>query len=90
MKKVDKRVKILFVFRVLLWIIAAGATIYWIYWSFHLYTIGIHIVNDYATVMRPILYKSVAVSAVAILISFKLHAISEKIKKEGEEQDGRV
>lgn len=79
-----KTVKILFGIRVCLWAVAAGFTIHWIYWSFHLYEIGIHIVEDYGKALRPILYKDLIVSVICVLISFKLRSISDKIKKQEE------
>ncbi|MCQ2540269.1 MAG: hypothetical protein MJ114_07470 [Acetatifactor sp.] len=77
----EKMVKILFGIRALCWTIAAGATVYWIYWSFKFYEMGFENEHDYASHLRPLFYKALAVTAVVILISFGLRSISDKLKK---------
>ena len=76
----DKKIKIFFCIRVVLWIIALGATIYWIYWSFHIYALGIIDEHAYAVMFRPIFAKSLLVSVVAIGVSFILRITSDRIK----------
>ena len=74
-------VKILLGIRMILWAVAAGATAYWIYWSMHLYTLGFENEHEYATALRPILSKGLLISVAAILLSFLLRSVSDKIKK---------
>lgn len=52
-----KKRKIMFICRVVLWVVALVATIYWIYWSFHLYTLGYVDEHEYAVAFRPIFIK---------------------------------
>lgn len=80
MKIDDKKIKIMFVCRVVLWIVALSATVYWIYWSFHLYTLGYMDEHEYAVAFRPIFGKALLVSILAIGISFVLRIISDKSK----------
>ena len=77
----DRIVKIIFGIRIVLWMVAAGATAYWIYWSMHLYTLGFENEHEYAAALRPILSKGLLISVAAILVSFLLRSISDKIKK---------
>ena len=81
MIQLEKRVKIIFGCRVILWIIALAVTIHWIRYSFKLYEMGIYDVHEYATYMRPVLYKGLIISVACICISFLLRAISDRIKK---------
>lgn len=80
MKIDDKKIKIMFVCRVVLWIVSLVATVYWIYWSFHLYTLGYMDEHEYAVAFRPIFGKSLLASILAIGISFVLRIISDKSK----------
>lgn len=82
-RNTDKIVKVLFGIRIVLWVIALAATIYWIYWSFYIYETGIHLVEDYAKAFRPIFGKSLLVTIISILVSFLLRHISDKLKKSG-------
>lgn len=77
----DKIVRILFIIRIILWIIAAAATYYWISWSFKLYKMGIFDVHEYSGYLRPILAKGLLIAAVSICLSFILRSISDKVKK---------
>ena len=77
----NKIVRILFIIRVILWIIAAAATYYWISWSFKLYGIGIDDLHEYSSYLRPILAKGLLIAAVSICLSFILRSISDKLKK---------
>lgn len=76
----EKTRKILFVIRICLWIIALVATIYWIYWSFKLYTMGYVDEHQYALMFRPIFAKGLFTSLIAVGISFILRRISDYIK----------
>lgn len=80
MEKRERAVKGIFIIRIILWIIALCATIYWIYWSFKLYTMGIYNEYEYAAHLRPIFAKGIFVSVSAVIISFILRSVSDKIK----------
>lgn len=73
-------IKKLFYCRICLWVIALVSTIYWMYWSFHLYTLGYEDEHTYATMLRPIFTKALLLSLVAIGISFILRKKSDNIK----------
>lgn len=77
----NKIVRILFIIRIVLWIIAAAATYYWISWSFKLYNMGIFDVYEYSGYLRPILTKGLIIAAVSICLSLILRTISDKLKK---------
>lgn len=72
--------KKLFYCRICLWVVALVATIYWIYWSFHLYTLGYYDEHAYAAMLRPIFSKALLISLIAVGISFILRRISDNIK----------
>ena len=78
---VNKKVRTLFAIRVCLWIVALVSTIYWINYSIQLHKQGIFAPDVYSPLMRPVLYTCLAISIVAVCISFVLHAMSNKIKK---------
>lgn len=80
-KETDRRVFTLFCFRILMWITALCANIYWIYWHFHLYAMEIFDVHEYAALFRFRFYNALIVAFIAIIISFILRAISDSIKK---------
>ena len=73
-------VKRLFYCRICLWAIAVAATVYWIYWSFHLYTLGYMDEHEYAVVFRPIFSKGLFISLGAVCVSFVLRRISDYVK----------
>lgn len=75
-----KKIKKIFIARVCLWIVALAATVYWAYWSFHLYAIGVHDVHEYAEIFRPKFAVSLLISVAAIGVSFILRSISDKLK----------
>jgi len=75
-----KKRKIMFMCRVVLWVVALAATIYWIYWSFHLYTLGYVDEHEYAVAFRPIFIKGLFTSLVAVGISFILRIKSDHLK----------
>lgn len=76
-----KKVKSIFICRIFLWLVAFISTVYWIYWSFHLYTLGYADEHEYAVVFRPIFAKGLFISLGAICLSFILRSISDSIKK---------
>ena len=83
-EKNNTMIRILFVTRIFLWIVAVGSTIYWIAYSMKLHANGIYAPEEYSPLMRPVLYSCVGIAVAAICISFVLHSISAKLKKEAE------
>lgn len=82
MEKWEKTVRILWIARIILWIIAGGATIYWIVMSFRMYDIlGTYDVYYYGQAFRPIFYTALLISFACVGVSFILRSISDKIKK---------
>ena len=79
-KNTKRRVLILFILRVCLWIAALGSTAYWIYYSVRLHMDGIFAPEQYSPMLRPVLYTCLIIAIVAICMSFVLHAVSNKIK----------
>lgn len=80
-KKTKTQITILFLCRLFLWIVAFGATVYWVRFSIQLHENGIFDPHEYATALRPVLYTCVIISVVAVVISFVLYARSAKLKK---------
>lgn len=80
--ELKKKVRTLFIFRAILWTIAAGVTVYWIVKSFMIYIEGVDGVHDYATIFRPILYTCLIISAGCVALSFYLRHISDGYKKQ--------
>lgn len=76
----EKTRRIMFIIRICLWIIALSATVYWIYWSFKLYTMGFLDEHEYAVAFRPIFAKGLFTSLIAVGISFIFRRISDNIK----------
>ncbi len=76
------QIKVLFGFRVFLWIVAFLLTAYWMWYSDHLYKKEIFDPYEYAALMRPVLYPCIGFAIIAIAVSFALYALSKKIKKE--------
>lgn len=85
-KKVNSKVLTIFVIRVCLWIVALVSTIYWIWFSFNLYSQGIFTPEEYSPRMRPVLYTCLAIAIAVVCISFALRAWAVRIKKQ-EEKD---
>ena len=77
----EKAVKIILGIRAVLWSLATIFTIHWIYWSFKLYDQGTFDPHDYATALRPIMYKDLIITFVIICLSFLLRHVSDTIKK---------
>lgn len=80
--KNQEKIKKLFYCRIVLWVIALAETIYWMYWSFHLYTLGYEDEHAYATVFRPLFYKALIITLIVLGISFILRFKSDKLKDE--------
>ncbi len=76
-----RSVKVLFCIRIALWISALVLTLHWVYVSFDLYAKGIFDPHEYATILRPILYRDFLASLACVIISFILRGISDKIKE---------
>ena len=68
----------IFICRICLWIVALLATIYWIYYSIKLHREGIFDPAEYSTLLRPVLYTCLAISILAICVSFALRAYSKR------------
>ena len=77
----NKVIRILFIIRIILWIIATAATFYWIVWSFKLYNMGIFDVYEYAQYFRPIFGRGLLIAIVSICLSLILRSISDRLKK---------
>ena len=80
-KKAKIQIKIIFVIRVLLWLVALLATVNWIIYSVKLYADGIVIPEQYSPLLRPVLYRGVIVAVLSIATSFALYALAKYIKK---------
>ena len=78
--KEEKTVKILFAVRVILWAVALGSTVYWIWYSFDLMGSGIFDPYEYAGLLRPVLYPCLCIAIVAVCISFALYRKSKELK----------
>lgn len=81
-----QKIKVLFGCRICLWVTALIATVYWIYWSFHIYSFGVMDEHEYAVLFRPIFAKALLVSVGAIVLSFILRSISDHIKANDKKQ----
>ena len=81
MKNTSDKIKILFIIRVCLWIVAFASTVYWIYYSFKLHLDGVFEYHTYATMLRPVLYPCLLISVSAVCLSFALYAVSKSWKK---------
>lgn len=77
-------VRLLFVIRVCLWLIALSSTLYWMHLSNDLYKRGIFDPLEFSKYFRPVFYPCVITAFVAIGISFALFAISKHIKKKND------
>ncbi len=84
MKTAKTQIIVIFVIRVMLWITALVSTVYWIRFSFKLTMDGIFAPEEYAPILRPVLYRCVIIAVVAIAISFALYALSKHIKKQND------
>ena len=71
----------MFIIRIILWIVAAAATYYWISWSFKLYNMGIYDVHEYSGYLRPVFAKGLIIAVGCICLSLILRKISDTLKK---------
>ncbi len=83
-KKVKTQIIIIFVCRIILWVIALASTVYWIRYSFQLTMNEIYEPEEYAPLLRPVLYTCVIIAVVAIALSFALYALAKHIKKKND------
>lgn len=82
LEKWEKTVRALWIARIVLWVIAGGATVYWVVMSFRMYDIlGTYDVYEYGQAFRPIFYTALLISFACVGVSFILRSISDKIKK---------
>lgn len=81
MEKAKKTIKIIFGIRILLWIVAFIATMYWAVWSFKIYAMGIYDAYEYAAMLRPVITKGLIISVVCIVVCFVLRHISDTLKQ---------
>ena len=82
-ERTDIQIRLLFVTRICLWIVALAATVYWIWYSIKLHIEGIFDYHTYAALLRPVLYPCLMVSVAAVCISFALYAVSRKLRDRG-------
>lgn len=80
-KKAKKQILVLLIVRICLWAVALGFTVNWMVYSFKLYNDGIVLPEEYSPLLRPVLYRGILVAVAAIAISFALHGLANKIKK---------
>ena len=80
-KSYEKKIRILFICRIVMWVICAAGCAYWIYWSFKLYMIMEFEVHAYATAFRPHFNLGITISLVSITISLLLRLKSDSYKK---------
>lgn len=81
--KTETKIKILFIARICMWITAVISTVYWIGYSAKLtYVDEIYLPEEYAPLLRPVLYPCLIITFVAICISFALYGQSKKLKKQ--------
>ena len=83
-KDVEKKIKRLFIARIVMWVICAAGCVYWIIWSCKLYDqepgeLDIHV---YATNFRPHFNLGITISIVSNTISLILRLISDKQKRD--------
>ena len=87
-KGLEKKIRTLFIFRILMWLTCAFGCGYWIYWSFKLYEIlpEDYDAHMYATSFRPYFNTGIIISLISLAVSFILRFISDKYKKEMKEE----
>ena len=81
-KTFDKKIRILFIIRICLWLVCAFGFAYWIYWSFESYNyINETDYHEYATFFRPYFRTGIMISVGSITISLILRLISDMTKR---------
>lgn len=89
-KSYEKKIRILFIIRCMMWAICLAGFAYWIYWSFKLYEIMEFELHAYATAFRPYFKAGILVSVISITISLILRLISDSIKRTMKEEMYKV
>ena len=90
-KAYEKKIRIRFIIRCILWAVCAFGAIFWIYWSFKTYDfIDDTDYHEYATVFRPYFYTGMTISIVSITISLILRLISDITKRNMKDEMYRV
>lgn len=83
LEKAKTAIKNIFIIRATLWVIALGATIYWIAVEYDLRCRQfIFDPYEFAGIFRPIFYTCLVITIVAIVISFILRKITLEIKRQ--------
>ena len=80
-READAKIRLLFIARVLLWVVALTATGIWMYYSVKLHMDGIFDPYEYASHLRPVLYGGLIISIASVGVSFALYAQSRKLKR---------
>ena len=73
--------KVMFGVRVVLWIVAAVATAWWIGYDIKLRALEIFDPYEFASLFRPVFYTCIIISVAAICIAFAIRFQTVKIKK---------
>jgi len=81
-KAFEKKIKILFCFRILMWLVAVGGCVYWIYWSFKLYEVEVFDAHIYATSFRPHFNLGISISLISLTVSLVLRLNSDRYKRQ--------
>ena len=89
-KSYERKIHILFAFRILMWVICAAGCAYWIYWSFKIYELIEFEEHTYATMFRPHFNLGISISLISITISLVLRLISDGMKKKMREEMYKV
>ncbi|MCR5501449.1 MAG: hypothetical protein K6F53_00405 [Lachnospiraceae bacterium] len=79
-------VKVLFIIRILLWITAFGATVYWMGYSVKLHREEIFDPYEFAIRFRPVFYPCFLTAVIAIGLSFALYALGKRISRTGRKE----
>ena len=89
-KSYERKIHILFAFRILMWIICAAGCVYWIYWSFKIYELIEFEVHTYATMFRPHFNLGISISLISLAVSLVFRLISDNYKKKMREEMCKV
>ena len=82
-KGYERKIRIIFIVRCVMWLICAAGCAYWIYWSFKLYEVQDYAEDYhlYATAFRPYFNLGITVSLVSITVSLVLRLVSDSFKR---------
>lgn len=90
-KAFEKKIRILFIIRICLWLVCAFGFAYWIYWSFESYNyINETDYHEYATFFRPYFRTGIIISVVSITVSLVLRLVSDATKREMKDEMYKV